>query len=62
MNDFAREVAEEVPKCHKTLNCMPEFQQSVKRLERLRKFMISQKKKSVRPKLTSNLSFEVSTG
>ena len=61
MNDFAREVAESVPECHKTLKRMPESQQGDKRLGRLKKFMVSQKRKSAKSRTMPKLSFEVST-
>merc|ERR1712106_620402 len=55
----AREVAESVPECHKALKRMPEFKQGDKRLERLRKFMKSQKRKRAKLKMRPKLSFEI---
>ena len=61
MNDFAREVAAANPEYHGALKRMPEFQQSDKRLNRLRKFMRNQKRYNVKPKIPPKLSFEVSS-
>jgi len=60
MNDLAREVAEATPEYHEALKRMPEFQHGGKRLERLRKFMRSQKRSNVKPKVPPKLSFEIS--